>query len=103
LRELDLRVNASVPSQVVVSQFYYPGWVAQLQDEHVELRVEASKPHGLVTINVPAGSHNIVLRRESIPQERAGRAISAIALLSLLLLLIWPFIMRRRIVAPTGS
>jgi len=102
-KEMDLRINNSVPSQVVVSQFYYPGWVAQLRDEQVELTVVASKPHGLVSIIVPAGNHIIVLRRQPIPQERAGQAISAVALLSLLLLSIWQLMRHGRSVSPTGS
>jgi hypothetical protein len=81
---VDLRVNATVPSQVVVSQFYYPGWVAH--DDQVELPVEASERHGLVAIRVPIGTYNIVLRREPLTVERVGRIISGIALLSLVVL-----------------
>src|SRR4030095_16064043 len=98
---VDLRVNATVPSQVVVSQFYYPGWLAQLRDDQIELPVEASNQHGLVTIAVPAGTHSIVLRREPLTEERVGRIISGIALLSLVAL--WASQLRRRSDATTTT
>lgn len=80
---ISLEVNATEPAVVEVSQFYFPGWEARL-DNAGNLDVNPSIPGGLVAVSVPAGSHQVLLRRVSTRPERLGQLISAASLMLLL-------------------
>jgi hypothetical protein len=69
--------------------FYFPGWSATL--DGVPVAIEPAEPDGLMTIEVPAGSHTLAVRFGDTPPRAVGWAIS-IAALALLLagrLLAW--------------
>jgi len=80
---IDLSVTAGTGMQVGLLQFYYPGWVARLDGGTTRLEVEPSRPDGLLKVEVPPGTHSIVIEREPLPEERAGQLISGAALLLL--------------------
>jgi hypothetical protein len=83
-----LTVDTPQPTAVNVSQFYFPGWAATSEDGNA-LEIRPSVPGGLVSISVPAGKKNVVLKRMHTPPELIGMAISGSAvLLSLILLAI---------------
>ncbi|MBN1993593.1 MAG: hypothetical protein JW953_12910 [Anaerolineae bacterium] len=77
-----VRVVAAGP---VALQFYtydYPGWRVSMDGVPLSHRVEP--PYGLITVDVPAGEHIVLLRMGSTPARTAGGIISGLALLVIL-------------------
>jgi hypothetical protein len=68
--------------------FYFPGWRAYVDGEEVEIKVAG--PEGFITLWVPEGEHEVLVRFEDTPPRTAGWAISAVglAILGVALLLI---------------
>jgi hypothetical protein len=76
-----LRMRASLPqdSELTVSQFDFPGWRGWVDGRPVALHPAART--GLITLAVPAGEHEILLRFEDTPPRRAGAILSIVALI----------------------
>lgn len=93
-----LSTTVTIDSPVAfTAQFYrfaFPGWRAWLDGEPAAWR--ASEPHGLVTVEMPAGSHTLRLAWQETPLRRAANAVSLFAL-GLALFIGW---CARRQVAP---
>jgi len=77
---LDYRATVSLPSptRVTFNQFYFPGWTATLDDQDAD--IEPTSDTGLITIIVPAGTHNLHFYFGSTPIRSTASAISIIAL-----------------------
>jgi hypothetical protein len=86
---IELAVNAETALQVGLLQLYYPGWLARLDDGSTRLEVSPSRPDGLLVVEVPAGTHRILIGRESLPEERAGQVISGVSLAGLAGFALW--------------
>ncbi len=84
-REMRVRTAAPSASSLRILQFYYPGWQARLSDTAAPLDVRATEPDGLVSVNVPAGEHEIVVELAKTDAERIGQLSSAISAISLIL------------------
>ncbi len=67
--------------------FYYPGW--QVRVDGKAALVAPSSPEGLLTFDIPAGLHTITVRFAETPLRLLADAIS---LLSLVVLLLVPFL-----------
>ncbi len=67
------------PTRVTFNQFYFPGWTAIIDDQRAD--IEPGSGTGLITIIVPAGTHDLRFYFGSTPIRRAASAISIIALL----------------------
>ncbi|MBN1218716.1 MAG: glycosyltransferase family 39 protein [Anaerolineae bacterium] len=83
-----VRVAAAGP---VTLQFYtydYPGWRVTLDGQPIAHRYEP--PYGLITVDVPAGEHTVVLRMGSTPARTLGTVVSGVALLIMMGFLLWP-------------
>jgi len=80
--EVLLEVTASEPSLLVVSDSFYPGWRATVDDRRVPILLANGLARGVV---VPAGSHSVSLRYESV-SLRIGLVVSAIGLAGAMLL-----------------
>ncbi len=93
---IELAVKAETVLHIGVLQLYYPGWVAELEGGSTQLEVKPSSPDGLLEVQVPSGVHRVLIRRESLPQERAGQIISGVSLAILALLAGFSFWPRRR-------
>ncbi|MGI9165176.1 MAG: 6-pyruvoyl-tetrahydropterin synthase-related protein [Pyrinomonadaceae bacterium] len=76
-REIAFQVDTPTGAVLQVSQFYFPGWSAYTTDEPCSLKVEPSKPGGLVRVSVPGGSHRVMLLLNQTLPEYAGQLISA--------------------------
>ena len=74
------------PGTIVVRQFYYPGWQARLANDGTWLAVRPTS-HGLLAIEVPGGTHDIVIGLPAGALERGGQALSGGSLVVALLLL----------------
>ena len=80
-REIDLHVETSTGVSLVVPQFYYPNWTAQLAGEPNSLPLSPSEPDGLLSLRVPPGDHQIQLRLKRSGAELWGQIISMACLI----------------------
>jgi hypothetical protein len=67
----EIRVRAEGPVTVQFYTYDYPGYVIHRHEP----------PHGLITVEVPPGDHQLVLRMGSTPPRLAGTLISLAAIL----------------------
>jgi hypothetical protein len=71
-------------------QFYtyeYPGWQVYLNNQPLIHRFEP--PYGLVTVDVPAGAHELRLQMETTLPRTLGAIISSLALVAIVALLLF--------------
>ena len=52
-------VESPVDATLTFQHFFFPGWVATVDGASVTIKV--TNPHGLISIEVPAGSHTVAL------------------------------------------
>ncbi|MDY6877802.1 MAG: hypothetical protein SWK90_16595 [Chloroflexota bacterium] len=83
------RFVVSTPKKLVLRlyTFYFPGWRAYVDGEEVE--IEVAGPEGFITLWVPEGEHEVLVRFEDTPPRTAGWIISMVGLASLVLALTW--------------
>jgi len=89
----ELLVRAAGP---VVVQFYtydYPGWRVTMDGQPLAHRHDP--PHGLITVDVPAGEHHLILRMGSTPMRLVGTGLSLAALAVILVGLVGAHIWSR--------
>ncbi|MEE8390650.1 MAG: hypothetical protein V3S14_07640, partial [Anaerolineae bacterium] len=77
------RFDISTPKQFVLRlyTFYFPGWRAYVDGDEVEIKVAG--PEGFITLWVPQGEHEVLVRFEDTPPRTAGWIISAAGLVML--------------------
>lgn len=68
-------------------RFAFPGWRAWLDGKPVAWR--ASEPHGLVAVQVPAGTHTLRLDWQETPLRQVANAVSLFALGAAALIGLW--------------
>ncbi len=85
-REIAFQVDTPTGAILDVSQFYFPGWSAYTSDQPCSLKVEPSKPGGLVRVSVPGGSHRVMLLLNQTLPEYAGGLVSAVSAALLVLI-----------------
>lgn len=85
-RMITLTVDAATPAKLTFHQFNYPGWQAML--DHTLLLHVSSSRNGLIQVWVPAGRHQLTLTLTARWPEQLGYAMSLIAWLAWLLLLV---------------
>ncbi len=64
------RVNGTEAFALRLYLFDFPGWTAYVDGKKTP--IELAKPEGFITVDVPAGQHEVVVRFESTPARRAG-------------------------------
>ena len=72
----EMNVSSPEPSVLVVSQTYYPGWVASIDGHRTDV---FPADFALTGIEIPAGHHQVRFEFQS-PSFRAGLSITAVAL-----------------------
>jgi len=78
-----VELTTSAPGLLVVADLHYPGWIAETGGRRVPLL----RADGVFrAVSLPAGSHRVVFRYRPL-SAAAGAALSAAALLTLLVLL----------------
>jgi len=75
----EIQVRAAGPVTVQFYTYDYPGWRVTIDGRHVIHRHEP--PYGLITVEVPPGDHQLVLRMGSTPPRLAGTLMSLAAIL----------------------
>ncbi|HNS50624.1 MAG TPA: 6-pyruvoyl-tetrahydropterin synthase-related protein [Anaerolineae bacterium] len=84
----ELTVRSAAGTALQFYTYYYPGWRVWVNGEPLPgsaLRPEG--PHGLLTIDLAAGEHHVLLRWGDTPLRSAGKAITLACLGSALLML----------------
>jgi hypothetical protein len=76
---LRIETNSSTPTLLVVSEIFYPGWVAAVDDQPARILLTDYLLRGVA---LPPGQHRIEMRYTA-PAARAGAYISATTLLLL--------------------
>lgn len=69
-----VRVTLSEPHAVRFHQYYYPGWTATLDGEPAEIIPD--EQFGLITVQSPAGVHEIALAYVGTPLQHAGELVT---------------------------
>jgi hypothetical protein len=82
------RFAVSTPKKFVLRlyTFYFPGWRAYVDGAEVE--IEVAGPEGFITLRVPEGEHEVLVRFEDTPPRTAGWIISAVGLVVLIVALV---------------
>jgi hypothetical protein len=86
-RHIDIEVNTPTGGEVMVNQFYYPGWRVTVLPSH-EILARSFEPVGLLSAVVPAGHANLRFDMPVKKIETAGFAVS-IASIALAGILLW--------------
>ncbi|MBN1955328.1 MAG: hypothetical protein JW900_09795 [Anaerolineae bacterium] len=78
------RFSVSAPRRFVFRLYTlaFPGWTAWVDDEPVD--IELGRPEGFITLWVPPGEHDVLVRFVDTPVRRAAWGISVAALIALL-------------------
>jgi hypothetical protein len=71
------KVTAAEPATLQFYTYDYPGWQVYLNGQPLPHRAEP--PYGLVTVDLPAGEHTVLLRMENTLPRTAGAMISTLA------------------------
>ena len=98
--------KATVDSEAQIAVFYWPGWELRI-DGKPQLGNVKLGPNGLVSLNLPAGSHRAELRYNISPEGKFARVFSsAAAVIWLAILFAWMFSRWRRssnLLSPNGT
>jgi hypothetical protein len=62
------------PSVLRIATFYYPGWIAELQDRRTQIKIENDT--GAMLVAVPKGRHTLVMKFVDTPLRRLAKIIS---------------------------
>ena len=87
----EVTLDSPVPFTATFNTFFFEGWRGTIDGRPVDLR--AAGPKGLISLDVPAGRHEIAIRFESTAARDLATIISG---LSLLLLGLALFLIARR-------
>ncbi len=80
-RQIRLKTEFANAGEVLVRQFYYPGWAAEAENGRIVGL--ATSPDGLMSLSVPAGTTDISLRFPRGPDESMGLWITVLAVLAI--------------------
>jgi hypothetical protein len=81
----EIIVRSSQGATIQFYTYYFPGWRGYVDGQEVPIRPE--EPYGLITLDVPAGEHQVKIRFGDTPIRVAGKVISLLSFgLSLFLL-----------------
>jgi len=82
-----LRVQGNNDFVLRLFTFYFPGWKAYVDGLPVDIAL--SEPEGWITLWVPAGEHEVLVRFEDTWPRLLGWSLSGLALVALAGLVIW--------------
>ncbi|MCB0155155.1 MAG: hypothetical protein KDF65_10200, partial [Anaerolineae bacterium] len=74
---VEVIIDAPEPTQVVFHTFYFPGWTAYLDGQ--PLPVGPVTERGLIGLEMPAGSHRLLLFFQETPVRRAANGLSLLS------------------------
>ena len=81
-KQFTAQLTADQPTTLIANTFYYPGWVATINGQPADLTPRDSD--GLISLNLPSGTHDITITFTETPLRRTANAISLITLFVLI-------------------
>ncbi len=75
----EYHIVTSEPFTIQFNTIYFPGWQAFVDGDPVP--IAPSYPHGLITFDVPAGEHGVLVRFGDTPVRTLANIMSVLALL----------------------
>jgi len=79
-----VQVNAHSPTTLQFYTYYYPGWRATVDGQDAEIRPDG--PYALITLDLPAGTHDVGIRLTNTPLRTLAAIVSALTFVLLLAL-----------------
>ena len=77
----DLTLSSSEPLSARFRTFYFPGWKARIDGQPAP--IVPTDPHGQISVQVPAGQHQLVVWFGSTPIRVAANALTVASLVGL--------------------
>ncbi len=77
-------VDAEIPSRFVENTLYFPGWNVYVNGEKTDIQFQDPAWRGLMTFDVPAGSHDISVRFEKTKVRSFAELFSLITLIGII-------------------
>lgn len=74
----EVQVSSPTGTELQFYTYYFPGWRGYVDGQQVDLY--PTGPHGLITLRVPPGEHQVGIRFGDTPIRALGRAISVVSL-----------------------
>jgi uncharacterized membrane protein len=81
-----VQVNAQSPATLQFYTYYYPGWRATIDGQAAEIRADG--PYALITLDLPAGEHDVGIRLANTPLRTLAAIISILTAILLVVLLV---------------
>lgn len=82
---LSLNVNSPGQTRASIRQFYFPGQSLYINNKKIDYRIDQK---GRINFNLPAGSHNIILKYEETTIIKFSKISTLIGIIILIILLI---------------
>jgi hypothetical protein len=84
--------------------YYFPGWRVTIDGQRLpESALRPETVYGLLTVDVPAGKHDVLLRWGDTPLRLTGKGLTLACLILALALLAFSPTLRQRALEPTGA
>jgi hypothetical protein len=80
-------IETPEPFLLRLFQFYFPGWVADIDGDRSE--IEVAEPEGFVVVPIPAGDHIVDVYLASTPSRTLATGISTLSLIGMLVGAVW--------------
>jgi len=82
------RLLVEMPERFIlrIFTFYFPGWRAYVDGEQVP--IEVAKPEGFITLWVPEGQHEVLIRFEDTPARQIGWVMTGLGIVGLVTVLL---------------
>ncbi len=88
----EARVSSPEGAELQFYTYYFPGWRGYVDGRETD--IYPGGPHGLITLQVPPGQHQVLIRFGDTPVRRLGTALTVASLVVASTLLIWPRVRR---------
>lgn len=85
----EFNVHASTNLKIVDNTVYFPGWQVAVDGNKVPIQFQDPNYRGLITFNVPKGTHNIKVSFRESPIRLLADFISLAGLVFVIALFIW--------------
>jgi len=95
-RSILLDVNLARETQLIVKQFYYPGWQGTIKSNDTNVALMPSGSAGMIELTAPPGQYKLTLVLQPLWQEVAGWILSGAGSLILIGLSVFPLVRRNR-------
>jgi uncharacterized membrane protein len=90
----EVTVDSPEGTELQFYTYYFPGWRGYVDGRETD--IYPGGPYGLITLEVPPGEHQVVIRFGDTPVRRLGTALTVASLGVALALLLWPRVRRAR-------